>query len=1084
MTDNSNRVIFLDEISSEDLGLVGGKAMSLGEMIKADINVPPGFSITTAVYKSGFTTEAENQVLEAFDKLGADRVAVRSSAVAEDSKQASWAGQLETYLNVDRAGLIKAVKKCWDSVNSEHAKEYAKQNNMAETDKAVGVVVQKMVDSEVSGVMFTANPVTNNLEEIIIEAIYGLGELIVQGAVTPESFIISKQTGQVIGGSPSRQDKMLIYKNGKNVEQKVPDDKLKEPTLKEEDLKSLIKAAEKIEKHYGLPQDIEWAIRGGELYITQSRPITTLSETPAEPSLEQEFIEQNGGDIVMRYEGDFMPFQLVIEWWSYIGPQYKMHTIKPILFFYTPKRTTGYISHTKYNGAAKDTFAELVADRLSLQRFKDEYERYSSILSDRYEEYFKKENKPINEEKCFELFKAVHEEFQELITWTLFYEQLDETTVNEVLKDKKIDLKKFWEMVKLPVFASFDTRRKAHMIPALEGKITPNYLRFAFSDYTFFADEDFVKKELAKTDINKLKADIKEAEEATAKAKEQLEEYLSTADAITKNVVEILGWVLFCRDERKDMINKIELLMFSLSEQLFGFWGIDKDLLTYTGVCEVLRGREYIRSVEIDLPKRRDGFSVLFKTDGTFVFGHDDLEEQLDSLDNFILGQHASKDDQIITGEIGNVGKASGNVRIIRKNSEFDTFQDGEILVTGMTRPEFVPLMQKSIAIVTDEGGITSHAAIVSRELNKPCIIGTRIATQILKTGDKVEVDASNGTIKILKPESFTFEKIFTREESMIFGELLGQELDKWLVSITDKKIPTMFFRIDRNMLECWLCDESTKILIDDVYKNNAENPNYLEGQIEVYKNLINKMAKYEAKKHAKSLDELKEYMDLFSEGIKPLHVIFFTPFHEKAPKFLSDLAVKIRSEDAMFDNADIYIRDSLIYLYPQLNGIETFMGLKDLEKPDLNEIKLRKDDFYCFKNEYINVDIGGFKIKYPNFVLKIDQINPNQKTIEGMIAYKGLVKGEVQVINLKKDVAKFQPGNILVAPMTTPHYLPAMKEASAFITDEGGVTCHAAIVAREMKTPCIIGTKIATQILKNGDLVEVDANKGVVTIL
>jgi pyruvate,water dikinase len=185
MADNADQVIFLDKIGSEDLSLVGGKAMSLGNMLKAGLPVPPGFSITTDAYKAGFTLAIENQIMEAFDKLGAERVAVRSSAVAEDSKQASWAGQLETVLNVNRAGLLDAISKCWESVNSEHAREYATQQGVTNADQAVGVVVQKMVDSEVSGVMFTANPVTNNLEEIVLESIYGLGELIVKGAVTP-----------------------------------------------------------------------------------------------------------------------------------------------------------------------------------------------------------------------------------------------------------------------------------------------------------------------------------------------------------------------------------------------------------------------------------------------------------------------------------------------------------------------------------------------------------------------------------------------------------------------------------------------------------------------------------------------------------------------------------------------------------------------------------------------------------------------------------------------------------------------------------------------------------------------------------
>lgn len=1085
MADNVERVIFLEEVSSENLGLVGGKAMSLSEMTKAGINVPPGFSVTTAAYKSGITPEIEKQILEAFDKLGAERVAVRSSAVAEDSKEASWAGQLETYLNVDKTGLIDAIKKCWDSVNSEHAREYARQQNVSEADKAVGVVVQKMVDSDVSGVMFTANPVTNNRGEIIIEAIYGLGELIVQGSVTPENFIINKKTSEVISTSPNRQDRMLVYKGGKNVEVEVSDAKLQGSTLSDKNLKDLISAAQNIEEHYGVPQDIEWAIEGGKLYITQSRPITTLGLDSSEADLKQEFLKQNGGDRVMRFEGEFIPFQLMIAWWNYIDADQKVKGIDPILFYFTPERTTAYLSHDKYKGAARVTFSDLINGRMSLQDFKAGYGKYASRISEEYKDYFQENVKPASEKECYDKYVSLHQDFHDLVVWTLFYEQLDEDVVAEVLAGKGIDLKKMWEIVKLPVFTSFDIRKNNYILSGLEGKVSASYLAFAFTDYTFFADEEFVNQELTKYDTRKLKDEVNKAKEVTKKAKIATDKYLESADEHTKNTIEILQWVLFCRDERKDIINQVELILFHIARQLFGFWNIDQGLLPYAGISDVLQGREYMKSIEKDLPKRKNGFSVLYQTDGTTIFGYENLKEQIASLDDFILSQHKSKTGEVsIKGDIGNPGKAEGKVKVIRKKSEFDSFEPGDILVTGMTRPEFVPLMQKAAGIITDEGGITSHAAIVSRELGKPCIIGTRIATQVLKDGDQVEVDANTGVIKILKSSTYTFEKIFTREESMIFGELLGQELDKWLASISEEKIPTMFFRLERGMLECWLCSESTKILIDDVYENNIKDPTYLKQQIEIYKDLISKLARFEEKGYAKNLDELREYLDLFSEAVKPLHVIFFTPFHEKAPKALSDLAVKVRSEDAMFDNADLYIRDSLNHLYPANEGMETFIGLKDLDGSVPKNLKHRDDNFFCLEGKYMNINLENFQKKHPNFVLKIDKFEPDQKTFDGTIAYKGVVEGEVQVINLKKDVAKFKKGNILVAPMTTPHYLPAMKIASAFITDEGGVTCHAAIVAREMKTPCIIGTKIATQVLKNGDKVKVDANAGVVTIL
>lgn len=268
----------LSEVSSLDVKQIGGKAAGLGEMLQANIPVPPGFVVTTTAYYQGMTEELKDAILVAFDELGANRVAVRSSAVAEDSSNASWAGQLDTYLNTTRKDLIEAVKKCWASINSIHAKSYAQEHKVAKDQRAVAVVVQTMVDSEVSGVMFTVNPVTGDRNQYVIEAAWGLGEMLVQGAITPESFIVNKLTQEVLTHDSSKQTKMLIYENESNQEVTVPQQKLNKPVLSIKHLKDLLILADDIEQHYGKPQDIEWAISNDKLYIVQSRPVTTLSQ--------------------------------------------------------------------------------------------------------------------------------------------------------------------------------------------------------------------------------------------------------------------------------------------------------------------------------------------------------------------------------------------------------------------------------------------------------------------------------------------------------------------------------------------------------------------------------------------------------------------------------------------------------------------------------------------------------------------------------------------------------------------------------------------------------------------------------------
>ncbi len=266
------------EISKSDTALVGGKGASLGEMTQAGLPVPPGFVVTTETYRQFINqelpVEVKEQILEAFDQLGSERVAVRSSAVAEDSISASWAGQLESYLNVTREELIDAARKCWQSIKSERALAYAAQQNVSEDQLVVAVVVQKMVESEASGVMFSVNPISKDPNEVMIEAGFGLGEMLVQGMISPDNFVLTKEPLRIKESTINVQEVMLIYKDGQNQELPVPNgDK---PALTEDHVRELSELAIKIEQHYGKPQDIEWALENGEFFIVQSRPITTI----------------------------------------------------------------------------------------------------------------------------------------------------------------------------------------------------------------------------------------------------------------------------------------------------------------------------------------------------------------------------------------------------------------------------------------------------------------------------------------------------------------------------------------------------------------------------------------------------------------------------------------------------------------------------------------------------------------------------------------------------------------------------------------------------------------------------------------
>ena len=335
---------WFEELGKGDVALVGGKGANLGEMTNAGIPVPPGFCVTAEAYKyfvenvkleDGKTLqewimdviaqtnvddskqlqentakirqkiielpmlpEIAEEIERAYKELSqrfnkeAVYVAVRSSATAEDLPEASFAGQQETYLDVYGVDdVIDKVKKCWASLWTARATFYRAKQGFDHSKVYLSAVVQKMVNSETSGVMFTANPVTNDRNEIMINASWGLGEAVVSGSVTPDEYIVEKGTWKIKEKFIAKKEVMVVRnpETGKGtVYVKVADylgpEWVEKQVLTDEQIIEVAKIGAKIEEHYGWPQDIEWAYDkdDGKLYIVQSRPITTLKEAPAE----------------------------------------------------------------------------------------------------------------------------------------------------------------------------------------------------------------------------------------------------------------------------------------------------------------------------------------------------------------------------------------------------------------------------------------------------------------------------------------------------------------------------------------------------------------------------------------------------------------------------------------------------------------------------------------------------------------------------------------------------------------------------------------------------------------------------------
>jgi len=305
------------QLSYKDVGQAGGKGASLGEMAGTGFSVPPGFVILASafgrflaetdlevevaailkkvnykdinsvdkasnvirdlIHDQPMPADIKKKILAEFKKLGAKFVAVRSSATAEDSSVASWAGELETYLDTTEKKLLENVKKCWSSLFTLRAIFYRQEKKLLKIKVSVAVVVQKMVESEVSGIAFTVHPVTRDKNQLIIEAGWGLGEAIVSGQVTPDAYVIDKRDLSIIDINIAKQEMMIERKPGGGIKHVAPAKaKQEKQKLSGQQIIELTKICAKIEKHYKKPQDIEWALAKGKFYITQSRPITTL----------------------------------------------------------------------------------------------------------------------------------------------------------------------------------------------------------------------------------------------------------------------------------------------------------------------------------------------------------------------------------------------------------------------------------------------------------------------------------------------------------------------------------------------------------------------------------------------------------------------------------------------------------------------------------------------------------------------------------------------------------------------------------------------------------------------------------------
>ena len=821
-------ILDFNEIKKEDVLIVGGKGANLGEMTSAKINVPSGFVITADAYrdflkvnaidtiikngikksaddekillneaehfrgkiKSGkFPEQLENAIREKYFNLGNNtRVAVRSSATAEDLPDASFAGQQETYLNVQGIeSVLNGVRNCYASLWGNRAVSYRFHQGYDQTSVSIAVVIQEMIESEKSGVLFTVNPVNKKENEIQINASFGLGESVVSGRVTADSYIIDK-SGNIIQVNIGSKETQIIYGDKETVEVSVNSDKRKTRALNDREILELMKCGLEIEKHYGMPMDIEWAIKNDIVYILQARAITTLKNSKND-------ITDN--DLIEKYIK---------------GKKIKKDTQEVMSFFLEKMPFAHRVLDFDYLMAINDQKVNILSeggiilprnpiiDDDGIQTFSDEGKRIGKNIFKFFNILKNMKDFEFCYKRCKDFMNIYEVEIEEIKH--LNFENMTLTECGNFLEESYVLLQKLaYDRFKYALFPSVLNSKKFTKIIK---KVNSNY-----SSFDFYWDLDN-KTSVVTNDVYKMAREIRK-NEALKKAiisgdnfKELYKKYndfKNISDEFMKNngfksdyncyclsaktfledpdrLINILRPILNENSNESNDIKDFSKLMESVKEiygrkyqdvekqiKYFRYFHVVREESQYLWETLFYYVRKCVKRINFILlgdENIETGVANLFHKELLEVINRGNLNESDKEKINrrnekFPLAVkvwEASKllifktDGDVLKGVSGSTGIAVGKVCLINSPKEFYKMKKGDILVCHLTDPEWTPLFKLASAVVADTGSALSHAAIVAREYNIPAVLGVGFATTKFKDGDMIQVDGNKGVVR------------------------------------------------------------------------------------------------------------------------------------------------------------------------------------------------------------------------------------------------------------------------------------------------------------------------------------------------
>jgi rifampicin phosphotransferase len=803
----------LSHFGRDDLGLAGGKGANLGELVRAGLPVPDGFVVTTAAYVAAIgsldlriaerlaggggasiradveavtvPTEIRTEIIDAYAALGCAPVAVRSSATAEDLPGAAFAGQQDTYLNViGEEALIDAVRRCWGSLWTDRAIEYRARLCLDSAEVRIAVVVQRMVDAQIAGVMFTADPVSGDRDTIVIDASAGLGEAVVSGLVTPDHYLLDHD-GHVRDYQPGRQEVVIRGEAAGGVVrepgQHQPSQRLSDAALAE-----LSRLGTVVARHFGRPQDIEWAYALDRLSLLQARPMTALPPPPVRLNAFQRRL----GSIVMDYL-PVRPYPIDMTTWIPSGPVGLMARV--VGTFGISNAFETLLPEDEY-GVVDRIVLHTPRTRLGVLRAPSRMMHLARVYDParwtgdaRFIEFLDR-------------VRSLGDQDLASMTWPqLLVIPRQALDLINPIGDLRIDYLPGTGLALLRLRMLLRLLRRRALFPGL---VAGGRTRTADANRALEAlasrarDDQRLGAAVSERDPKALTAFPDFEAEFTAYLaeyghRETVSPVLVTPPTQGESPGFVLGLIAMLAAKppalhpRAPQDPLAELIGHPLLRRS-GRWRTRAELWVEAARAGIafredshfyfLKPLPILRRSLLEIGRRLREVGVLREPEEVFHLRLEELEairdpaslgQYGDELRDLVRRRSARRQElagvrlidptavfprqdlgeALTRGTPASSGTATGPVKVIREPAEFGRLVAGDILVCPYTNPGWTPLFQRAAAVVVDSGGPASHAAIVAREYGIPAVMGTGTGTSTLTDGQLVTVDGTRGRV-------------------------------------------------------------------------------------------------------------------------------------------------------------------------------------------------------------------------------------------------------------------------------------------------------------------------------------------------